>query len=469
MAPLIEWMKNDPRVTIRSIHQSGQSGSCVIYWMQRAQRGIDNPALDLAIEAGNRLKIPVVVFFGLHPRYPRANLRHYSFLIDGLPETRQEVTARGAYFLFRPFPEHDLVELCHILNPALVVGDENPLREPEGWRRSAAVRLNVTFVTVDADVLVPTSHFTKEEYAARTIRPKIHRLLPINLKPHPNLRAQHRSDPLEAKLNGLNRPIEKSELLQTLPLDRSVNPVSGVTGGTSAATSRLKSFIQHTLPNYDSARNLPNLAGTSELSAFLHFGHISPLTIALAVQESGAPDQAREAFLEELIVRRELAINFVKFNRHYDQLGGCHSWAIQTLHRHASDLRPYYYSLEELERACTHDDLWNAAQTEMLFTGRMHGYLRMYWAKKILEWTRSPEEAFEIAINLNDKYQLDGRDPNGYTGIAWALGGKHDRPWGPERQVFGLIRTMVYSGCARKFSIPAYIERVATLKRLQGA
>ncbi|NDD64418.1 MAG: deoxyribodipyrimidine photolyase, partial [Acidobacteria bacterium] len=428
-------------------------------------RGVDNPALDIAIEAGNRLQLPVIVFFGLHPRYPRANLRHYSFLVDGLAETRQRVLDRGAFFLFRPYPEHDLIDLSDQLHPALVVGDENPLREPENWRVSAAKRLNTTFVTVDADVVVPTSFFQKEEYAARTIRPKIHRLLPRFLQPLSNPKAETGWGALAARLEGLNRPINKNELLRDLPIDRAVGAVSTAAGGYTAALRRLDEFVGSGLAQYDTARNIPHQAGTSELSAYLHFGQISPLTIALAVQKASIPEPAREAYLEELIVRRELAINFVKCNPRYDRLEGCHGWAVETLRRHASDKRPFLYNPEQFELGQTHDDLWNAAQAEMVATGRMHGYLRMYWAKKILEWTQSPEEAFEIAIRLNDKYQLDGRDPNGYTGIAWAIGGKHDRPWGPERSVFGLIRYMVYSGCARKFSIPAYIERVAEMSR----
>lgn len=465
MSLLIEWLKSDPRVTIRRPESIPRDGACVIYWMQRAQRGFDNPALDLAIEAGNRLGVPVVVFFGLHPGYPNANQRHYAFLIDGLPETRDRVQQRGAYFLFRPYPEHNLIELCQHLRPALVVGDENPLRQPESWRASAARRLEVAFVTVDADVIVPTEQFTKEEYAARTIRPKIHRLLSTFLNPLPNPVAVKSWERLAEKLDSLNRPIDKEKLLRDLPLDRSVTLVPEARGGSTAALTRLQSFVEEGLADYDTARNQPHLRGTSELSAYLHFGQISPLTIALAVRAARAPEAAREAFLEELIVRRELAVNFVKFNQNYDRLEGCHSWAVETLRRHTQDPRPHLYSADILEQAATADNLWNAAQMEMVVSGRMHGYLRMYWAKKILEWTPDPAEAFRIAVWLNDKYQLDGRDPNGYTGISWAIGGKHDRPWGPERPVFGLIRYMVYSGCARKFNVPAYIERVARMRR----
>jgi deoxyribodipyrimidine photo-lyase len=462
---LSEIFRNSPRVTVRIDQPVDMDGSCVLYWMQRSQRGLDNPALDLAIELGNAYGKPVVVFFGLHPGYPRANERHYAFLIDGLAETRDRVEARGCFFLFRPYPEHNLLELSARLRPAVVVGDENPLREPERWREKAKEQLGRPFVTVDADVIVPSALFPKEEYAARTIRPKIQRVLDQYLQPLDNPVAHHPPGNRLAEWQGLNRPIDETVLRRDLPFDRSVAPVPGRRGGTAAALRHLEQFVNERLAEYDTARNIPSRAGTSELSAYLHFGQISPLTMALAVQKAGVPPAAREAFLEEMIVRRELAVNFVRRNPKYDQLEGCHGWAVETLRRHAADSRPYLYSLEQLEEGRTHDDLWNAAQREMVDTGRMHGYLRMYWAKKILEWTPTPTEAFGMAVALNDKYQLDGRDPNGYTGIAWAIGGKHDRPWGPERPIFGLIRYMVYSGCARKFSIPAYIDRVAALQR----
>lgn len=453
----IERLLTDPRVTVRRHGTPQAEGSCVIYWMQRAQRGIDNPALDLAIAAANELHRPVAVFFGLHPHYPNANLRHYAFLIEGLAETRRRIEARGAAFVFRPYPEHDLPRFCDEVRPCLVVGDENPMREPEGWRQSAARKLSVPFWTVDADVVVPSRLFPKEEYAARTIRPKLNKLLPVFFQHPENSKARYR---WTEKDRPVSREIDPARLLEELPLDRSVAPVSGFKGGTAEGMRLLRRFISERLSNYDAARNQPHLAGTSELSAYLHFGHLSPLTIALAVREAGAKETAKAAFLEELIVRRELAINFVARNPNYDRLAGCPAWAQKTLAEHSTDPRPYIYSEARLELAETHDPLWNAAQMEMVVTGRMHGYLRMYWAKKILEWTRTPEEAFEIAVRLNDRYELDGRDPNGYTGIAWAIGGKHDRPWAPQRAVFGLIRYMSADGCARKFDVRAYIERV---------
>lgn len=454
----LEKLLTDPRVTVRRSGAPDRDGRAVVYWMQRAQRGVDNPALDVAIEAANELRRPVAVFFGLHPKYPNANLRHYAFLIEGLAETIKRIEQRGAAFIFRPFPRHDLLRFCDEVKPCLVVGDENPLRAPESWRRSAAEKLRVPFWTVDADVIVPIKIFQKEEYAARTLRPKINRVLEVFMQPLKNPRARYgwRDDE-----RPFSQQLDEANLLLTLPFDRSAQPVTTFKGGTGEGLRRLRLFIKKRLAHYDTARNLPHLDATSGLSAYLHFGHISPLRVALEIRNADSPEAARQAYLEELIVRRELAINFVARNPNYDRLGGCPNWARATLRERKSDERPHLYTETQLESADTSDALWNAAQMEMIKTGRMHGYLRMYWAKKMLEWTRSAEEAFEIAVRFNDRYFLDGRDPNGYTGIAWAIGGKHDRPWGPRRPVFGSVRYMSGAGMARKFDVKAYIERVS--------
>ncbi|MFN0107515.1 MAG: deoxyribodipyrimidine photo-lyase [Blastocatellia bacterium] len=457
---VLEQLQADPRVTVRRQGQPNSEGRCVVYWMQRAQRGCDNPALDIAIKAANELQKPLAVFFGLHPKYPNANLRHYAFLVEGLAETKRQIEERNAAFIFRPFPNHDLIKFCQEVKPALVIGDENPMREPENWRQNATRKLTVPFWTVDADVIVPTKFFEKEEYAARTIRPKIHRLLPVFLQPLENPSAIFKWKAADLPSS---QSTDQSQLLADLPFDRSVQPVKHFKGGASAGMDLLKKFVTTGLKTYDTARNQPHLPGTSSMSAYLHFGQISPLTIALAVREADAPQIAKDAYLEELIVRREVAINFVARNPNYDKLSGCHGWAQKTLDAHRTDPRPYLYSEAQFENAETYDDLWNAAQMEMVTTGRMHGYLRMYWAKKILEWTTSPEEAFDIAVRLNDRYELDGRDPNGYTGVAWAIGGKHDRPWAPQRPIFGMIRFMVRSGCERKFDVKAYVRRIDML------
>jgi deoxyribodipyrimidine photo-lyase len=249
-----------------------------------------------------------------------------------------------------------------------------------------------------------------------------------------------------------------------MPIDRSVSPVGTLAGGESAAVETLGRFIKMRLKGYASKRNHPELDGTSQLSPYLHFGQIGPHRIALAVKDSDAPQIDRKAFLEELIVRRELAINLVRFNPRYDSFDASEAWADRTLRVHAKDPRQILYTEEQLENAETHDPLWNAAHKQMVLTGWMHGYMRMYWAKKILEWSPSPAQAFEIAVRLNDRYELDGRDPNGYTGIAWAIAGKHDRPW-PERPVFGKIRYMSYASTSRKFDSKAYIARIDALEK----
>jgi deoxyribodipyrimidine photo-lyase len=453
----LEKLLTNPRITVRRSGTPDPDGRKVVYWMQRAQRGVDNPALDVAIEAANELRRPVTVFFGLHPKYPNANQRHYAFLIEGLAETIKRIEQRGAAFIFRPFPRHDLLRFCDEVKPCLVVGDENPLRAPESWRQSAAEKLRVPFWTVDADAIVPIKIFEKEEYAARTLRPKINRVLEVFMHPPKNPRARYRFCDDERPFS---QQLDEKELLGKLPFNRSAQPVTTFKGGTSEGLKRLRRFIKDRLAEYDTARNLPHTDATSALSAYLHFGHISPLRVALEIYNADSPEAAKRAYLEELIVRRELAINFVARNPNYDRLEGCPNWAKTTLQKHARDERSHLYTEAQFESADTADALWNAAQAEMIKTGRMHGYLRMYWAKKILEWTRSPEEAFQIAVRLNDKYFLDGRDPNGYTGIAWAIGGKHDRPWGPRRPVFGTVRYMSSAGMARKFDVKAYIERV---------
>ena len=427
-----------------------------MYWMQRAQRAADNPALDAAIHAANALRLPVVAFFGLTPAYPNANRRHYAFLADGLPEIARDLERRGVGFVLRRHPDHDIVRFCADAEAALVVGDENPLREPERWRRGAAERLRAPFWTVDADVVVPSALLSKEQYAARTMRPRLRPLIPRFLEPRvePRARVPWRGDAATAGL-----PAEAATA-DALAVDESVGRVADFRGGPGAARRALSRFVKQRLRGYAEGRNHPELDATSQLSPYLHFGHIGPREVAQAVRDADAPREDRDAFLEEFIVRRELAVNFVRFNPRYDSLDGCEPWARRTLEAHAADRREPSYSLARLEAADTHDPLWNAAQVQMVETGWMHGYVRMYWAKKILEWTRDPAEAFARAVLLNDRYQLDGRDPNGYTGVAWAIGGKHDRAWGPERPVYGTIRYMSFASTSRKFDCARYIRRV---------
>ncbi len=444
-----------PEVRVRRSGPPDSEGRCVVYWMQRAQRAQDNRALDVAIQAGNLLRQPVVVFLAPVPTYPNGNLRHYRFLFQGFDGLEPALTRRGVGLVFRLYPRHRLEPFLDEVCPSLLVGDENPLRETEAWRVKVAERVRVPFWTVDTEVVVPSVCLEKEQYAARTIRPRIHRLLPTYLVPPPVPRARTPWTPA----SGLAREPVTSRVPDDYPLDRRVDAVGDLVGGANEARRRLRRFVRTTLSGYDTARNHPEQDGTSRLSAYLHFGHLGPRTVALAVRDSDAPEADRAAFLEQLIVRRELAINFVRYNDRYDRLDGCEPWARRTLDEHRGDRREVIYTPRQLEGAETHDPLWNAAQRQMVETGWMHGYVRMYWAKKILEWTPTPEDAFSIAVELNDRYQLDGRDPNGYASIAWAIGGKHDRAWGPTRPVFGTVRFMSLASTRRKFDSAAYIGR----------
>jgi deoxyribodipyrimidine photo-lyase len=455
----IERLSADPRVTVRRGGSPAPDGSAVVYWMQRAQRATDNPALETAIAAGNAVGKPVLVYFGLSTGVRGGNLRHYRFMVEGLSDVAEDLARRGIAFVLRKAPDHDVLRLCEEVRPALVIGDENPLRASERNKHRVSMELPVPFWTVDADVIVPSRLLKREHYAARTIRPRIREQLPTFLRPIRQRAPQHvwtlprsfstlRADP--AVLDGLS-------------IDRSVSPVAALAGGSHAARRVLRRFLAERLPGYAAHRNRPDRDGTSQLSPYLHFGHIGPHTVALAVRNADAPEDDRKAFLEELIIRRELAVNFVRYNSAYDRLDSAEPWARRTLAAHRLDERVRRYTPRELEQAETHDPLWNAAQQQMVVTGWMHGYLRMYWAKKILEWSPSAEAAHAISVTLNDRYQLDGRDPNGYAGIAWAVGGKHDRAWGPERPVYGTLRYMSYASTSRKFDSTAFIERVRAL------
>ena len=452
------------RVTVRRKGAPDPGGRCVVYWMQRAQRALDNPALEVAVRAANLLRKPCVVFFAPVPFYPHANLRHYRFLNQGILAIANGLKKRGIGFVLRSFPDHHLLKFCEQVRPAMVIGDENPMREPEYWRAVVTAQLRAPFWTVDADVIVPSKLLMKEQYGAYTARPVIRRLLQEFLQPVGNTRARVEWKTIAWRQSrGLQSLAPDADITEGWQLDRSVAPVKNIVGGTDQALKRLKSFIGDDLPNYPVDRNKPERNGTSRLSAYLHFGHIGPHTVALAVQKSDAPRQAKEAFLEQLIVRRELAINFVRFNPDYDNFESGASWAHKSLAEHAADPRKIY-SERQLEDAQTHDPLWNAAQMQMVRTGFMHNYMRMYWAKKILEWSKTPARAFQMAVYLNDKYELDGRDPNGYAGIAWAIVGKHDRPWF-ERPIFGKVRYMSFNSTSKKFDSKRYIAQMEELGR----
>lgn len=456
MATELARLADQPRVQVRRGCAPLKGGKCVVYWMQRAMRIVDNPALDAAIEAGNLLGLPVVVYFAVTPNYPHANLRHYYFMAQGLRDVDVDAAERGVGFVVRRPPDSLAAFLAEV-DAALLIGDENPCREPERWRRVLAKKLKIPFWTVDADVVVPSAIFNRSFVLLHHFRPHLKAQLPNYLVTPPNIAPLHGWKPGRA-LPGF--PLSEDITKGFRKLDRRVGPVDSFTGGTHAALKRLREFVGLELKDYEETRNHPEMKGTSRLSPYLHFGNIGPLTVALAVEKAvkqgKASAAARDRFLEQLIGWRELAVLFVRHEPEYDNWECAAPWARKTLIEHAGDPRRYRYSLEQLERAETADELWNAAQREMVETGWMHGYMRMYWAKKILEWAPDPARAFEWAVELNDRYELDGRDPNGYAGIAWAIVGRHDRPWF-NRPVFGLVRTMTATSTAKKFDAAGYI------------
>jgi deoxyribodipyrimidine photo-lyase len=450
----------DPRITVRRDGNPKRDGACVVYWMQRAQRGHNNAAVDCAVNIANELGLPVLVYFSAISNFPGANLRHYVFLNQGLPDIEADLAERNISFIVRRPPNNSLDKFLEEVNAAILIGDENPCREPERWRRVIAKRIRVPFWTVDADVVVPSNLFPKAQYAAYVLRPKLYTELPNYLHPLKNPKAQY----AWARPKDFDSfPVGGDITAGWKNLDRTVGPVEGFIGGSHAARKRLQFFVQHLLADYDKQRNQPTVDGSSRLSTYLHFGQIGPTEIALAVDAAAKKNpslkEACDSFFNELIVWRELAVNFVRYTPNYDSAECAEPWARQSLAEHARDRREWNYTFEQLERGETHDELWNASQLQMVHFGWMHNSMRMYWGKKILEWSPDPATAFVHAVALNDKYELDGRDPNGYAGIAWAIVGKFDRPWF-DRPIFGKIRYMSAASTGKKFDSQGYIAMV---------
>ncbi len=440
----------------------------VVYWMQQAQRAEDNHALEFAVQCANDLELPLLVVFGLTDAYPEANLRHYTFLLEGLRDVAGGLDRRNIGFLVqRGAP--DAVALAHAERAARLVVDRGYLRHQVQWRRSVAEGAPCRVDQVETDVVVPIEVVSdKAEHAARTIRPKIHAQLDaflVDLTTTPLERdgtdladraATETADRFERLAVA---DAEAGELAGRLDIDTSVPAVSALySGGTTQAKRVLREFLDTKFMGYEAHRNQPQTDYVSHMSKYLHFGHVSPIYVARRALETGAPQTEKESFLEELIVRRELAVNFVAFTPDYDAWSCLPAWARASLIEHADDPREYVYDEAELVAARTHDPYWNAAMREMVHTGYMHNYMRMYWGKKILEWTADPQHAFERTLRLNNRYFLDGRDPNSYAGVAWCYG-IHDRGW-TERPIFGKTRYMNANGLRRKADPEAYVAKV---------
>jgi deoxyribodipyrimidine photo-lyase len=451
-------MIHDSRVQPLNDEPADLKGRYVLYWMQASQRVGFNHALEYAIREANARSLPVIVCFGLMDGYPEANERHYAFVLQGLRDVEAALRKRGIKFVVKHGDPPD-VALRYAKHAALVVCDRGYLRHQRQWRDAVADKAGKRVVQIESDVVVPVETASDhDEFAARTIRPKITKRLSeylVNLPPT-RVRCPSLSMRIAGDIDVKN--VERS--LAKLKIDRSVGRVTRFDGGEAAARKLLAKFVRGKLASYVEGRNEPAAHATSTMSPYLHFGQISPVEVALAVRNAkDVPAADRQAYLEELVVRRELSVNHVLYNPRYDSFDGLPDWAKKTLAARGKDKRYHVYSRAQLDAAETHDPWWNAAQREMVATGFMHNYMRMYWGKKILEWTRSPRAAFETTLYLNNKYFLDGRDPNAYANVAWIFG-LHDRPWGPARPVFGTVRYMNAAGLERKFDMDAYARSV---------
>ena len=452
---------------IRSLNNLKASKGPIIYWMNRDMRMNDNWALLHAQNLSNKQNRPSIIIYNLVTDFLGGGSRQINFKINALKELEKSLIKKNIPFIILISDQSEssstLQKFFQKYKPGTLITDFSPLKICDKWIKYIKKDLPVKFIQVDAHNIVPCFHASpKQEFAAYTFRPKIHKQLPEFLEEFPQLKKQAKSlvDKLPAKIkNHKNdwKTIDKTLNRLNNKTTKEIPTTNQFKPGEKAAAKTLSYFFENKLNKYDDERNDPNHDALSNLSLYLHYGMISAQRVALEAQKYDKNISAQESFLEELIVRRELSDNYCHYNKNYDNPKGFPNWAKKTLHEHADDPREYIYTKKQFKNAKTHDDLWNAAQLQMVKTGKMHGYMRMYWAKKILEWTRSPAQAQKIAIYLNDQYELDGRDPNGYTGIAWSIGGVHDRAWG-ERDIFGKIRFMSYNGAKSKFDVKKYIQ-----------
>ncbi|WP_028840701.1 deoxyribodipyrimidine photo-lyase [Thermodesulfobacterium hveragerdense] len=452
------------RVEFLNQHKFNEKGQYILYWMYHSQREDLNYALEFAIFLSNKHKKPLVVYFPITDFYFHSNKRYYFFMLEGVLKTKNKIEDRGIKFLLeltnKPFYE---VVIEKSRDAAVLVLEKAYLKYHRKIRQEIARRVGCCVYSVEDNVVVPIKVVsTRLEPYARTIRNKLYSKMPKYLRIPPKLDLKIKSVSMDFGFNE-EHPKEVEELIKRLNIDKSVEEVTKhFRGGEEEASNKLEIFIKERLHKYRTLRSNPGYNYQSDLSPYLHFGQISPVRVVLEILKFyDRRDENVEAFFNELIVWRELARNFCYYNPLYNEFEGIPTWAKQTLEEHLNDRREYVYSLKDLEEANTHDSYWNAAQKELLKTGKMHNYMRMYWCKKLIEWTTHPKEAFNIACYLNDKYSLDGRDPNGYLGISWCFG-SCDHPW-PERKIFGKVRYMSKEGLSRKFDMDKYLQRIDRL------
>lgn len=432
-----------------------QKGRYVLYFMESSQRVKCNFALETSIYIANILKKPILVYFGLTDRYRHSNIRYYTFMLEGMVKIKKSLAERGIRLVVRKVdPPSGAIELSK--DAVLLVCDRGYLRHQRAWRKRVAEEVDIPVIEVEGDVVCPIEAISgKLEPYARTIRPKLYNALFYFLEDFPEQ---------EVKVSSLSLDVESwdgdspQDYLSKLNIDRSLSVVSEhFMGGEDEALRRLEVFVNERLHLYSEYRSDPGVKATSDLSPYLRFGQISPVQIIRRLlKEAPLEEENVRSFVDELLVWRELARNYAWYNPLYNRYEGLPSWAKNTLIEHVKDKRVRLYSLEELEGAKTDDPYWNAAQRELLLTGKIHNYIRMYWCKRLLEWTSHPQEAFDIACYLNDKYALDGRDPNGYAGISWCLGA-FDRPF-PERPIYGKVRKMSPKSLISKENFSRYLD-----------
>ena len=440
----------------RLLNDKAEKPGPIIYWMSRDQRVHDNYALLFAQELALARSQKLYVVFNLVGDFLNAGTRQFNFMLKGLELLRKELKNFNIPFCFLSgIPETEIAGFLTETGAGILVTDFDPLKIKRDWKQKILSEINIQFYEVDAHNIIPCwSASGKQEFGAYTLRPKINRLLPIYLEEYPEIAVMPDSNYPK------NSPNNKVKIC-----DSSLMENDQIISGETAARNKLNDFLENKIDKYSIDKNDPNKDCQSGLSPYIHFGQISSQRIVLNAEKDNYRTASKEAFLEELIVRKELSDNFCYYNKKYDCFEGFPNWAKESLNQHRKDEREFIYSTEEFEKGKTHDDLWNAAQTEMVSTGKMHGYMRMYWAKKILEWSPSPEDALTTALYLNDKYELDGRDPNGYAGCAWSIGGVHDRAWF-DRPIFGKVRYMNRNGSTKKFDIYRYIESNKSLKTI---
>jgi len=479
-----------PGVRVRATNDADarSDGSHVLYWMTAARRTRHNFGLQRAVDWARELKKPLVVLEAVRVGYRWASDRHHAFLLAGMADNQAALEKRGvAYHAYvEPKPDAGKGLLAALAKDAcVVVADDWPCFFLPRMLAAASEQVPVRMEAVDSNGLLPIRAVDKafaRAYDLRRVmqrelgahlqaRPKADPLAGPRLEPHPGIPAA-----IQKRWPAASGDLLAGRGLDALPIDHDVAPVSW-SGGPEAGARELKRFASNGLARYGQERGQVDVS--SGLSGHLHYGHVGAHQVFDAVASAedwsldalGDPRETKgsregwwgmspgaEAFLDQIATWRELGLNMCAFQPGYERYDTLPDWALATLSEHASDERPYLYTLDQLDAAETHDDIWNAAQRQLVRDGRIENYLRMLWGKKVLHWTESPEQGYDVLVELNNRYAVDGRDPNSYTGIRWTFGA-FDRPWGPERDVFGKVRYMTSDSTRRKLKLDAYLER----------